>query len=147
MRYPLTHRYKKWNARKLFCLLFFCIFLNHTNAKNVHLYDGTIYCKVMDLAIKHLDRDTIRNDNIPFVTSYPMQSMGSVNVFISSYETCRYATIYLADDLGNNIIVERTNQENYLLNLSKFKIGEYYLCISLCDYKYFFKVVKTTITK
>jgi len=116
-----------------------CILFTHTiNAQVYYYYDdnGNRITSTLTHRAPERRKDTNK------VTIYPNPTNGMVNVAISSFGTCGYATIYIIDGSGNVLSTQQTSSSMTTINMASYNQGMYYLRAIMCDNQYTCKIVK-----
>lgn len=122
----------------LIILLFLSILCIHANAQVYYYYDNNGN-RITSTYTHHAPE---RRKDSAKVKIYPNPTIGEVNVAISSFGNCSYASIYIIDGSGNVLSTQNTSSPMNTVNLSSYNQGMYYLRTVLCDQQYTIKIVK-----
>jgi Secretion system C-terminal sorting domain len=119
--------------------VFLFILRTYTTSAQVYYYYDNNGNRITSTYTHHAPE---RRNNDNNVKMYPNPTVGEVNVAISSFGNCSYASIYIVDGSGNVLSTQNTSSLMNTVNLSGYNQGMYYLRTVMCDQQYTFKIVK-----
>jgi hypothetical protein len=88
-------------------------------------------------------KDTTTN-TVTTIKVYPNPTASQVNVAISSFQGCEYATMYLLDATGNLLSTQKSASTISQINLSGYSGNIFYLRILMCDFQYSYTLLKAS---
>jgi hypothetical protein len=103
------------------------------------------FVNIISHAPVYHNTDSNKNDSnkaIPTIKVYPNPTTAQVNVSISSFQNCEFATIYLSDASGNLLTTIKTTSTLVPINLNNYNQSTFYLRIILCDDEYSYTLIK-----
>lgn len=117
----------------------FLVLFSYTLSAQVYYYYDNNGNRITSTYTHHAPEH--RNDTSK-IKIYPNPTNGEVNVAISSFGSCTYASIYIVDGSGNVLSTQNTSSLMTTVNLSSYNQGMYFLRAVLCDEQYTMKIVK-----